>query len=49
MLAGPLQVISYHSGYYRPDNMALIVVGQVEPDLLFESLQSFEDKIISKV
>lgn len=43
------QVVSYHSSYYRPDNMALIVVGQVDPDMLFESLQPFEDKIIGKV
>ena len=43
------QVRAYHKSFYRPDNLALIVVGQVEADQLFEALNPLEEKIISKV
>jgi len=43
------QVRDYHRSFYRPDNLSLIVVGQVEADQLFEALVHFEDKIVSKV
>ena len=43
------QVRAYHRSFYRPDNLALIVVGQVEADQLFEALVPLEEKIISKV
>ena len=43
------QVRAYHRSFYRPDNLALIVVGQVEADQLFEALSPLEEKIISKV
>lgn len=45
----PLQVRSYHSAFYRPDNMCVIVTGQVDPIKLFTALQPFEDKIAGKV
>ena len=40
---------AYHRGYYRPDNLCLIVTGQVDVDQLFTALQPFEDDIISMV
>lgn len=43
------QVRAYHHAFYRPDNLCLIVTGQVDVDKLFTALQPFEDKIISKV
>lgn len=43
------QVRAYHNAFYRPDNLCLIVTGQVDVDKLFTALQPFEDKIISKV
>ena len=43
------KVRSYHHSYYRPDNLSLIVTGQVEPEQLFKAIQPFEDKILSKV
>ena len=43
------KVRSYHHSYYRPDNLSLIVTGQVEPNQLFKAIQPFEDKILSKV
>ncbi|XP_041346924.1 LOW QUALITY PROTEIN: uncharacterized protein C05D11.1-like, partial [Gigantopelta aegis] len=42
------KVRSYHHSYYRPDNLVLIVTGQVEPDQLFKAIQPFEEKILSK-
>ena len=39
----------YHKSYYRPDNLCLIVTGQVTPEELFKSLGSFEERIASKV
>ncbi len=44
-----LQVRSYHRSYYRPDNLCLIVTGQVEAEQLFKALAPFEEKILSKV
>lgn len=43
------KVRSYHHSYYRPDNLSLIVTGQVKPNQLFKAIQPFEDKILSKV
>ena len=43
------KVRSYHNSYYRPDNLYLIVTGQVEPEQLFTALAPFEEKIKSKV
>ena len=43
-----LQVCAYHRSYYRPDNLCLIVAGQVEPGQLFQALAPIEEKILSK-
>lgn len=43
------KVKSYHSSYYRPDNLNLIITGQIEPKEVFRSLNEFEAKILSKV
>ncbi|XP_011407072.2 PREDICTED: uncharacterized protein C05D11.1-like [Amphimedon queenslandica] len=42
------KVTSYHSSYYRPDNLNLIITGQIEPRQIFKSLSEFEEKILSK-
>ena len=44
-----LQVRSYHASYYRPDNLAVIVVGKVSPEEVFEAISKFESKVESKV
>jgi len=44
-----VKVCRYHTSYYRPDNLCLVVTGQVEPEHLFNALGAIEDKIISKV
>ncbi|GAM23595.1 hypothetical protein SAMD00019534_067700, partial [Acytostelium subglobosum LB1] len=38
----------YHKDYYRPDNMGILVVGQVETEQIFATLDAFEQKIMSK-
>ena len=43
-----LQVCTYHRSYYRPDNLCLIVAGQVEPGQLFQALAPVEEKILTK-
>jgi Zn-dependent M16 (insulinase) family peptidase len=43
------KVQSYHHGYYRPDNLCLVITGQIEASQIFETLKPFEDKILSKV
>jgi Zn-dependent M16 (insulinase) family peptidase len=42
------KVRSYHAQYYRPDNLAIVIVGQVSPEELFKSIAEFEDKITGK-
>ena len=44
-----LQVRSYHASYYRPDNLAIIVVGKVTPEEVFQAISEFESKVESKV
>lgn len=44
-----LQVRSYHASYYRPDNLAVIVVGKVTPEEVFQAISEFESKVESKV
>ena len=48
VLLAPFQVRAYHQSYYRPDNLCLIVTGQVQADQLFKALAPFEEKILSK-
>lgn len=42
------RVKAYHKQYYRPDNLALIITGQLEPDDVFVALAPFEDKVLHK-
>eukprot|EP01133_Synstelium_polycarpum_P012397 gene12397-14549_t len=41
-------VRAYHKSFYRPDNLAILVVGQVTPDEIFKAIDPIETKIISK-
>ncbi|XP_071956159.1 uncharacterized protein C05D11.1-like [Antedon mediterranea] len=43
-----LKVRDYHRDFYRPENLCLIITGQVKPEDVFERLKVFEDKIIEK-
>lgn len=43
-----LKVRDYHKCFYRPDNLCLIVTGQVTPEELFQSIAPFEERITSK-
>lgn len=43
------KVRSYHHDYYRPDNLNIIITGQIEPNQVFKSLEEFEKKVLSKV
>jgi Zn-dependent M16 (insulinase) family peptidase len=38
----------YHSDYYRPDNLCLIVTGQVEPAALLAALEPLEAKLLER-
>ncbi|XP_063241639.1 uncharacterized protein C05D11.1-like [Bacillus rossius redtenbacheri] len=42
------KVRNYHREFYRPENLTLIIAGQVKPDQVFQALQPVEDKIVSK-
>ena len=44
-----LQVCNYHQQFYRPENLCVIITGQIEPDQVFKTVKPFEDKILSKV
>jgi Zn-dependent M16 (insulinase) family peptidase len=43
-----MKVRQYHKEYYRPDNLCLIITGQVEAENLFKAIQPFEEKILQK-
>lgn len=43
------QVKNYHHDFYRPENLCLIITGQVDPDSVFSALNPFEQRIMSKV
>lgn len=43
-----LSVRAYHRSYYRPDNLCLVVCGQVEQERLFSVLANVEAKIAKK-
>ena len=44
-----MQVCDYHAEFYRPENLCVIITGQVKPEEVFEALQPIEEKIMSKV
>lgn len=43
-----LPVRAYHRSFYRPDNLCLVVAGQVEQERLFSVLAGVEAKIAKK-
>lgn len=43
------KVRNYHKKYYRPENLTLIIAGQVKPEDVFAALAPIESKIVSKV
>ncbi|XP_071568866.1 uncharacterized protein C05D11.1 [Temnothorax nylanderi] len=38
----------YHKEYYRPENLTVLIVGQVQHDKVLQVLETLEEKIISK-
>lgn len=40
------KVCDYHQKMYRPDNMALIIAGQIDAEEIIEVLEKFEEKIL---
>ncbi|PSN43334.1 hypothetical protein C0J52_14179 [Blattella germanica] len=43
-----IKVRNFHKEFYRPENLTLIIAGQVKPDEVFQALAPIEDKIVSK-
>lgn len=43
------KVRQYHKEFYRPENLTVLITGQVKHADVFKSLQPLEQKIISKV
>eukprot|EP00163_Fabomonas_tropica_P020279 TRINITY_DN3572_c1_g1_i4.p1 TRINITY_DN3572_c1_g1~~TRINITY_DN3572_c1_g1_i4.p1 ORF type:complete len:145 (-),score=29.23 TRINITY_DN3572_c1_g1_i4:103-537(-) len=41
-------VRQYHRDFYRPDNLCLIVTGQVSMDEVIEAVRPMEERILSK-
>ncbi|GJQ15676.1 hypothetical protein GpartN1_g7467.t1 [Galdieria partita] len=42
------QVRQYHEQYYRPENLCVIVIGNVDTEVLLSTLQTIEDKMTKK-
>uniref|UniRef100_A0A8D8XF76 Uncharacterized protein C05D11.1 n=1 Tax=Cacopsylla melanoneura TaxID=428564 RepID=A0A8D8XF76_9HEMI len=42
------KIRTYHKAYYRPENLCLIITGQVEAEEVFKMLKPFEEKIMAK-
>ncbi|KAK4880203.1 hypothetical protein RN001_008349 [Aquatica leii] len=42
------KVRKYHKEFYRPENLALIISGQIKPEDVFRALEPVENKIIEK-
>ncbi|EDV28100.1 uncharacterized protein TRIADDRAFT_21141 [Trichoplax adhaerens] len=40
------KVCDYHRSFYRPDNLGLIITGQIKPQDVFQKLESFEKRIL---
>lgn len=43
------QIRKYHHEFYRPENLNIIITGQVEPEEVFSALEAVEQKILRKV
>lgn len=44
-----MQIRHYHREFYRPENLHIIITGQVEAEDVFAALESVQQKILSKV
>ncbi|RWS10415.1 uncharacterized protein B4U79_04417 [Dinothrombium tinctorium] len=42
------KVKAYHSDFYRPENLCIVIVGTINKDNVFACLKQFETKIIKK-
>ncbi|CAH1271971.1 Hypp4744 [Branchiostoma lanceolatum] len=42
------KVVDYHKSFYRPENLYLVITGQVKASDVFQVLEPFEKKILSK-
>ncbi|XP_022257411.1 uncharacterized protein C05D11.1-like [Limulus polyphemus] len=42
------KVKAYHQAFYQPENLCIIVTGQVMPEEVFRAINPVEDKILSK-
>jgi len=43
------KVCDYHASMYKPDNLAVVVVGNIKAAEIIELLEKFEEKILAKV
>ncbi|XP_054720900.1 uncharacterized protein C05D11.1-like [Uloborus diversus] len=43
------KVHAYHKEFYRPENLSVIIVGQIEADKVFEALKPVEDRIMQEI
>ena len=42
------KVRAYHKKYYRPENTYLTITGGIQPEMVFEALDSVERKLMEK-
>lgn len=42
------KVRNYHAAFYRPENLHVIITGQIAPEDIFKALESLENNIASK-
>lgn len=49
LLQYKLQVRDFHKKFYRPENLTIILTGQIEAEDVFKALSVVEDDIIAKV
>lgn len=40
---------AYHKQFYRPENLKIIIAGQISPIDVFKALEPLEQQIFSKV
>jgi len=40
------KVLAYHKAFYRPENLAIIITGQVSPEQVFKALDGVEKRIL---
>ncbi|XP_056630340.1 uncharacterized protein C05D11.1-like [Diorhabda sublineata] len=43
-----VKVKNFHKEFYRPENLKIVITGQVKPNEVFKALEKLETKIISK-